>query len=52
MHLDRNFLLGKAYAIPPYILGLTLNRQLPNGDILSYQIIEVEAYSTDDQACW
>ncbi len=33
------------------LIGVNLNRRLPNGEILTASISEVEAYTADDPAC-
>lgn len=51
MLLDHEFFARPTLEVAPQVLGLSLNRRMPDGDIYSGIIVEVEAYTSDDPAC-
>jgi len=49
--LTRDFFARPTVDVAPDLLGFTLVRTMPSGEILRAQIVEVEAYTQDDPAC-
>ena len=49
--LSREFFARPTLEVAPELLGMTLVRTLPGGEVLRAPIVEVEAYTQDDPAC-
>ncbi|MBX9949615.1 MAG: DNA-3-methyladenine glycosylase [Candidatus Obscuribacterales bacterium] len=49
--LNRDFFAGPTVDVAPKLLGMSLVRTLPSGQVVRAPIVEVEAYTQDDPAC-
>lgn len=49
--LTRAFFARPTVEVAPELLGMSLVRKLPSGEVVRAQIVEVEAYTQDDPAC-
>jgi DNA-3-methyladenine glycosylase len=49
--LTRDFFAAPTVDVAPRLLGMSLVRTLPSGQVVRAPIVEVEAYTQDDPAC-